>query len=67
MKAARRLQIEYALVAFVVTGVSLVIGTWLLTGGGPGPGGIAPFALLVLAWFGLRATRRPDGVDDAPR
>jgi hypothetical protein len=41
---------------FFVTGLLLVAASWAITGVAPASYNLAPFALLFVAWLGLRAS-----------
>jgi len=64
MTAARFGTIQKFLLAFFAAGLLLVTASWLITGVRPAALGLAPFALLFVAWLGLRASVAR-GNDDA--
>ena len=64
MTAARATSIQKFLFAFMTAGLLLISASWLVTGVAPPALNLAPFALLFIAWQGLRASAA-EGNDDA--
>ncbi|HTU12773.1 MAG TPA: hypothetical protein VMG08_17925 [Allosphingosinicella sp.] len=56
MTAARFGAIQKFLLGFVPAGLLLIAASWLVTGAAPAAWTLAPFALLFVAWLGLRAS-----------
>ena len=56
MTAAKFGTIQKFLLGFVAAGLLLVAASWLITGVRPAAWSLAPFALLFVAWLGLRAS-----------
>lgn len=63
MTAAKFGRIQKFLFAFFITGLLLIAASWLITGVRPPAWNLAPFALLFVAWLGLRASA--EGESDA--
>lgn len=64
MTAARFGTIQKFLLGFFAAGLILIAAAWLITGAAPAAYNLAPFALLFVAWLGLRASVT-EGHDDA--
>lgn len=64
MTAARFGSIQKFLLGFFAAGLLLVALSWLITGVAPAAYNLAPFALLFVAWLGLRASVT-EGSNDA--
>lgn len=64
MTAAKFGTIQKFLLGFFIAGLLLIAATWAITGNVPAAWNGAPFALLFVAWLGLRATTTR-GNDDA--
>ena len=56
MSTGRFAAIQRFLVGFFAAGLILVAASWLITGVAPAAWNLAPFALLFVAWLGLRAS-----------
>lgn len=56
MTAAKFGSIQKFLLGFFVAGLLLIAASWLITGVRPAAYSLAPFALLFVAWLGLRAS-----------
>ena len=56
MTAARFGSIQKFLLGFFAAGLLLIAASWLITGVAPAAYNLAPFALLFVAWLGLRAS-----------
>ena len=64
MTEAKFGSVQKFLLGFFIAGLLLIAAAWLITGKGPAAWNLAPFALLFVAWLGLRATAT-QGNDDA--
>ena len=64
MTAARFGSIQKFLPGFFAAGLALIVASWLITGVAPAASNLAPFALLFVAWLGLRASAT-EGQNDA--
>lgn len=64
MTAAKFGSIQKFLLGFFVAGLLLIAASWLITGVRPAAYSLAPFALLFVAWLGLRASVT-EGSNDA--
>lgn len=64
MTAARAASLQKFLFAFITMGLLLIGASWLITGVAPPALNLAPFALLFVAWQGLRASAA-EGKNDA--
>ena len=64
MTPAKFGNIQKFLIGFFLAGLLLVAASWLITGVRPPAWNAAPFALLFVAWLGLRASVT-EGPDDA--
>lgn len=64
MTAAKFGTARKSLLGFFLAGFLLIAAAGLITGNMPAAYNLAPFALLFVAWLGLRASV-PEGTDDA--